>query len=60
MIDPAYVDPELTASEYPRLIWRDTYPRLQALKRHYDPSNVFRFPQSVRADQYVSSQMDPE
>lgn len=55
MTDPAYVDPELTASEYPQLVWGDSYPRLQALKHRYDPSNVFRFPQSVRADQQVIS-----
>lgn len=51
IVDPAYVDPELTASEYPQLVWGDAYPRLQAVKSHYDPSNVFRSPQSVRADQ---------
>lgn len=32
-----YVDPELAAEDYPGLIWGDAYPRLQDLKRKYDP-----------------------
>ncbi|WVQ83803.1 hypothetical protein IAT38_005947 [Cryptococcus sp. DSM 104549] len=45
---PAYVDPELSASQYPKLIWGDFYPRLQSIKKRYDPSDVFRYPQSVK------------
>jgi hypothetical protein len=48
--DPAYIDPELTAQEYPRLMWGGHYPKLQRLKQHYDPHNLFRSPQSVRVN----------
>jgi hypothetical protein len=48
--DPAYIDPELTAKEYPGLMWGGHYPKLQRLKQQYDPHNLFRSPQSVRVD----------
>lgn len=48
-LDSAYIDPELSAEEYPNLVWGKLYPRLQGLKARYDPGNVFRSPQSIKA-----------
>jgi hypothetical protein len=48
--DPAYVDPELGADRFGEMVYGDSLPRLQGLKRRYDPSNVFRQPQTIRAE----------
>ena len=46
--DPAYVDAELDAASYPTLVFGANYPRLQGVKQKYDPSDLFRYPQSVK------------
>ncbi|MEP6598633.1 MAG: BBE domain-containing protein [Actinomycetota bacterium] len=40
-----YADPSII--DYPTAYWGDNVPRLQQVKRSYDPHNVFSFPQSV-------------
>jgi FAD/FMN-containing dehydrogenase len=42
-----YADASLT--DYPTAYWGANYPRLQSVKKQYDPQNVFTFPQSVKA-----------
>jgi hypothetical protein len=49
-VDPAYVDAELTREEYPRLTYGELYPKLQALKARFDGRDLFRYPQSIKAD----------
>ena len=49
-IDPAYVDAELTREEYPRFTYGELYPKLQALKAKFDDRDLFRYPQSIKAD----------
>lgn len=42
-----YVDGRIT--DWPQAYFGDNYPRLQRVKAAYDPGNLFRHPQSVRA-----------
>jgi FAD/FMN-containing dehydrogenase len=42
-----YADSSLT--DYPSAYWGANYPRLQSVKRQYDPQNLFTFAQSVKA-----------
>jgi hypothetical protein len=42
-----YIDPDLT--DWPRAYYGDNYSRLQQVKAHYDPNDLFTFPQAVRA-----------
>jgi hypothetical protein len=46
-----YVDPTLSSSEWKRRYYRgedsEHYQRLLSIKRRYDPSNVFTFPQAI-------------
>lgn len=42
-----YADPAI--SSYPAAYWGANYPRLQSVKKRYDPANLFSFAQSVKA-----------
>ncbi|KAF8610252.1 FAD-binding domain-containing protein [Ceratobasidium sp. AG-I] len=42
-----YVDPTLTDSQWKTQYFGSHYTRLSSIKRAVDPSNVFRFPQSI-------------
>ncbi len=41
-----YADP--TIVDYGAAYWSDSYPRLQQVKKRYDPNELFTFPQAVR------------
>ena len=43
---PGYVDPDLSNGQ--KAYWGDNLPKLEQLKRKYDPGDVFHNPQSVR------------
>jgi FAD/FMN-containing dehydrogenase len=43
-----YCDDELPTDAWPRLYYGDNLSRLQAIKRAYDPDDVFKGPQSIR------------
>jgi FAD/FMN-containing dehydrogenase len=42
-----YADSSLV--DYPNAYWPTTYTRLQQVKQQYDPTDLFSFPQSVKA-----------
>jgi aclacinomycin oxidase len=50
--DTDLVDPTLNTSGVPwhTLYYKDNYPRLQRVKRRWDPRNVFSHPLSIRAE----------
>jgi hypothetical protein len=48
-IDRHYANyPDLAFADWPKAYYRESYPRLQELKKRYDPENLVRHPQSVR------------
>src|SRR3954467_6095745 len=47
--DGCYVNyPDVDLQNWPALYFKDNYPRLQAVKAHWDPTDQFRHAQSVR------------
>lgn len=54
-----YVDPMLTTSQWIPGYWSTQYARLAALKGVYDPTNLFRNPQSIFVLSLVNSTMTP-
>ncbi|KAM3457070.1 hypothetical protein NHJ6243_007943 [Beauveria neobassiana] len=42
-----YINPELDRKVAQQFYWGDKLPRLQQIKKQYDPNNVFRNPQSI-------------
>jgi FAD/FMN-containing dehydrogenase len=49
-VDGAYSNYQmasLSLSNYPNMYWGDNLPRLQEIKRKYDPTDLFSFPQSI-------------
>ncbi|GAA5889165.1 hypothetical protein JCM16303_006413 [Sporobolomyces ruberrimus] len=44
-----YVDPRLNGAQVQNLYWGSLYSRLQSIKAKYDPKNLLRNPQSIRA-----------
>jgi hypothetical protein len=47
-IYPGYVEPSLGDGPGQLAYWRSNYPKLQEVKAKYDPTDIFRNPQSVR------------
>lgn len=45
--DPNYIDPTLTAAQWQSQYFGGNFARLTQLKKAWDPSNVFKFPQSI-------------
>jgi hypothetical protein len=46
--DSAYVNyADRTLADYATAYWGPNFPRLSMIKKRYDPSDVFSFPQSV-------------
>ncbi|GAA6020913.1 hypothetical protein JCM11491_000064 [Sporobolomyces phaffii] len=45
-----YVDPRLNGAQVQNLYWGNLYSRLQSIKAHYDPKNLLRNPQSIKAN----------
>lgn len=50
--DVDLADPEMNTSGVPwyTFYYKDNYPRLQRVKAHWDPLNVFHHALSIRAD----------
>jgi hypothetical protein len=47
-VDGCYVNyPDVDLHDWQYLYYKDNYPRLQAVKGHWDPHNIFRHRQSI-------------
>lgn len=46
-VDPNYIDPTLTATEWQSQYFGQNINRLMQIKAAYDPNQVFKFPQSI-------------
>jgi hypothetical protein len=47
-VDGTYVNfPDTDLKDWQRLYYKDNYRRLQQVKKHWDPLNVFRHAQSI-------------
>ena len=59
LTDPNYADPTLTPEQWHALYYGSHFERLTALKRQYDPNNVFSFPQSIPVTSYAYTLLPP-